>query len=59
MVGTLGYGFPGELAHTAHTTPDAIRLQAILAELKEQGAGAVAMEVSSHALDQGRAAGVG
>jgi UDP-N-acetylmuramoyl-L-alanyl-D-glutamate--2,6-diaminopimelate ligase len=58
VVGTLGYGFPGELAPTAHTTPDAIRLQAILAELRERGAGAVAMEVSSHALDQGRAAGV-
>lgn len=58
VVGTLGYGFPGRLASTGHTTPDAIRLQAILAELKDQGAGAVAMEVSSHALDQGRAAGV-
>ena len=58
VVGTLGYGFPGRLAPTTHTTPDAIRLQAILAELKERGAGAVAMEVSSHALDQGRAAGV-
>ena len=58
VVGTLGYGFPGELAPTAHTTPDAIRLQGILAELLGRGATAVAMEVSSHALDQGRAAGL-
>ncbi len=56
MVGTLGYGFPGSLADTTHTTPDAIRLQAMLAELKARGAAAVAMEVSSHALDQGRVA---
>jgi len=58
VVGTLGYGLPGELAATTHTTPDAIRLQAILAELKGLGTAAVAMEVSSHALDQGRAAGL-
>lgn len=58
IVGTLGYGFSDELAATGFTTPDAIRLQAILAELKSKGAGAVAMEVSSHALDQGRAAGI-
>ncbi len=54
MVGTLGYGFPDELADTSHTTPDAISLQSILGELKSKGAAAVAMEVSSHALDQGR-----
>jgi UDP-N-acetylmuramoyl-L-alanyl-D-glutamate--2,6-diaminopimelate ligase len=58
VVGTLGYGFPGELTATDHTTPDAVRLQAILAELRGRGAGAVAVEISSHALDQGRAAGV-
>lgn len=58
LVGTLGYGLPGQLQATGHTTPDAIRLQAILAELKAGGAAAVAMEVSSHALDQGRAAGL-
>ncbi len=54
MVGTLGYGFPDDLAGTSHTTPDAIRMQSILGELKSRGAVAVAMEVSSHALDQGR-----
>ncbi len=57
-VGTLGYGFPGDLSLTGHTTPDAVRLQAILADLLQRGAGAVALEVSSHALDQGRAAGL-
>ncbi len=55
-VGTLGYGFPADLSPTHHTTPDAVRLQAILVELRGRGAKAVALEVSSHALDQGRAA---
>jgi UDP-N-acetylmuramoyl-L-alanyl-D-glutamate--2,6-diaminopimelate ligase len=58
VVGTLGYGFPGRLAETGYTTPDAVRLQAVLADLKARGAGAVAMEISSHALEQGRAAGI-
>jgi UDP-N-acetylmuramoyl-L-alanyl-D-glutamate--2,6-diaminopimelate ligase len=40
------------------TTPDAPELQARLAELREQGHQAVAMEVSSHALAQGRVEGV-
>jgi len=58
IVGTLGYGFPGRLTETGYTTPDAVGLQAMLADLKARGARAVAMEISSHALDQGRAAGV-
>jgi UDP-N-acetylmuramoyl-L-alanyl-D-glutamate--2,6-diaminopimelate ligase len=55
IVGTLGSGFPGDLAPGIHTTPDPVRLQETLAWLRARGAGAVAMEVSSHALDQGRA----
>ena len=40
------------------TTPDAVSLQRQLAQLRDAGATAVAMEVSSHALDQQRCAGV-
>jgi len=58
LIGTLGVGRPGELEPASHTTPDPIRLQETLAWFRERGAGAVAMEVSSHALDQGRVAGV-
>jgi UDP-N-acetylmuramoyl-L-alanyl-D-glutamate--2,6-diaminopimelate ligase len=58
MMGTLGYGFPHALQATGYTTPDAVTLQRLLASLKAQGAEAVTMEVSSHALDQGRAAAV-
>jgi UDP-N-acetylmuramoyl-L-alanyl-D-glutamate--2,6-diaminopimelate ligase len=58
VIGTLGVGFPGELAESTHTTPDPVTLQETLAMLRRAGARAVAMEVSSHALEQGRAAGV-
>ena len=46
------------LQPTLNTTPDAIRLHGLLADYLAQGAQAVAMEVSSHALDQGRVNGV-
>lgn len=54
VIGTIGYGFPGDLKPATHTTPDPIELQRILSDLRGQGAGSVAMEVSSHALEQGR-----
>ncbi|EKS73487.1 UDP-N-acetylmuramoylalanyl-D-glutamate--2,6-diaminopimelate ligase [Burkholderia sp. SJ98] len=58
IVGTLGIGMPGKLVHSGFTTPDAPQLQRNLAQLKAQGAEGVAMEVSSHALHQGRVNGV-
>jgi UDP-N-acetylmuramoyl-L-alanyl-D-glutamate--2,6-diaminopimelate ligase len=56
VIGTLGSGFPGQLRDTTHTTPDAVTLQQLLAGLRQEGASAVAMEVSSHALAQDRIA---
>jgi len=58
VVGTLGNGIYGELEESTHTTPDAVTLQALMAEFKEQGVNTVVMEVSSHALAQGRVNGV-
>jgi len=58
VIGTLGAGFPGALEITANTTPEATALQECLASLRRQGAEAVAMEVSSIGLDQGRTDGV-
>jgi len=54
IIGTLGYGFPGSLHAGAHTTPDAVTLQRLLADFAGAGAAYTAMEVSSHALEQGR-----
>lgn len=56
IVGTLGNGFYGALEQSKHTTPDPVGVQFTLATLKQAGARAVAMEVSSHGLDQGRVA---
>ncbi len=58
VTGTIGNGFPGRLEPATHTTPDAVQAQRLLAELEAAGAEAVAMEVSSHALDQHRLAAV-
>src|SRR5690606_31535772 len=53
-VGTLGAGLYGETVATGFTTPLVLQMHALLAQLREAGAESVAMEVSSHALDQGR-----
>jgi UDP-N-acetylmuramoyl-L-alanyl-D-glutamate--2,6-diaminopimelate ligase len=58
VIGTLGAGFPGALEDAGHTTPDVLELHRLLADIRGAGAGAVAMEVSSHALVQGRVDGV-
>ena len=58
LIGTLGYGFPVTLSAAELTTPDCIGVHRRLAELRGLGAAHVAMEVSSHALDQGRVDGV-
>ena len=57
VVGTLGTGFVDALVATGFTTPDAIQLQHSLADLHHAGARAIAMEVSSHGLEQGRVDG--
>lgn len=54
VIGTLGWGFPGRLDATRHTTPDAVSIQRMLAVLRAEDARAAALEVSSHALEQGR-----
>ena len=58
VVGTLGYGVPGELAESPLTTPDAVFAQKALAEMAHAGLGAAAMEVSSVGLHQRRVQGV-
>jgi UDP-N-acetylmuramoyl-L-alanyl-D-glutamate--2,6-diaminopimelate ligase len=58
IAGTLGNGLVGALEPATHTTPDAAQLQEMLARYKAAGARAIAIEVSSHGLDQGRVNGV-
>ncbi len=58
VIGTLGNGLPNDLTPTVNTTPDALLLQETLAGYLAQGVQTVAMEVSSHGIDQGRVNGV-
>lgn len=58
IIGTLGCGFYGALGEVGLTTPDAVTLQATLHQFVLQGAKAIAMEVSSHSIDQGRINGI-
>ena len=53
LIGTLGYGYKKLKAHR-YTTPDAISNHRIFKEFKSDKIKSVVMEVSSHALSQGR-----
>src|SRR4249919_4379465 len=53
-IGTLGAGLYGELVAGERTTPDVIAVHRLIAQMRDAGATHVAMEVSSHALEQGR-----
>ena len=56
--GTLGHGRIGAIAAGTHTTPDCITLHRQIAELRGEGVTHLGMELSSHALDQNRVAGL-
>ena len=57
LIGTLGVEIADEKLESARTTPEADDLQAIAAAMVEQGCKNLVMEVSSHAIDQGRIKG--
>jgi UDP-N-acetylmuramoyl-L-alanyl-D-glutamate--2,6-diaminopimelate ligase len=57
VIGTLGIGMAGALSPAPNTTPDAAVFHETLARFRAEGAKAVAMEVSSIGLDQGRVNG--
>ena len=58
VIGTLGASLDEDVTQGGNTTPDAVSLQRQLANWRDQGVFAVSMEVSSHAMVQGRANGV-
>jgi UDP-N-acetylmuramoyl-L-alanyl-D-glutamate--2,6-diaminopimelate ligase len=58
VIGTVSWRVPGRTHPASHTTPDATEVQALLAEMVGAGAGLAILEVSSHALEQDRVAGL-
>jgi UDP-N-acetylmuramoyl-L-alanyl-D-glutamate--2,6-diaminopimelate ligase len=58
VIGTLGWGFVHNLHKASLTTPDPVSLHRTLQDIRSLGATHVCMEVSSHALAQGRVSGV-
>lgn len=59
LIGTIETKVAGRVAPGVRTTPDAVDLQELLAEMVAAGVGAVAMEVTSHALVLHRVEGIG
>jgi UDP-N-acetylmuramoyl-L-alanyl-D-glutamate--2,6-diaminopimelate ligase len=57
-IGTLGARFGGAMWSLDNTTPLALELQGLLGKMRDRGARAVAMEVSSHALALDRVADI-
>ena len=58
LIGTVEYHLPGEVIAAPHTTPESLELNQLFARALSNGATEAVMEVSSHALDQGRVFGI-
>ncbi len=58
VMGTINYRYDGNQLPAIQTTPGPLIVQRILAQMTEAGCDHVVMEVSSHALDQNRVAGI-
>lgn len=58
LIGTIAYHLPGQVLPAPHTTPESSDLHQMFSNGLSLGATEVIMEVSSHALDQGRVWGL-
>ncbi len=58
LLGTVQYEIGRRVIPAARTTPESVEIQAMMSQMVRAGCRAVAMEVSSHALDQHRVTGV-
>jgi len=58
VIGTVNYRFGGKIISSKNTTPGALELQSMLADMLQAGCDYAVMEVSSHALDQQRTGGI-
>jgi UDP-N-acetylmuramoyl-L-alanyl-D-glutamate--2,6-diaminopimelate ligase len=58
VIGTISYRSGDRALPAPYTTPESVDLEALLREMADSGVQAVAMEVSSHALELERVAGL-
>lgn len=58
VIGTIEHRFADQHVKAQNTTPTALELSDLMARMAETGVNALAMEVSSHATDQRRIAGI-
>ena len=58
VIGTISYRYNDHVLKGSNTTPESVEIQSLLAGMREEGVDWAVMEVSSHALDQGRVEGV-
>ena len=58
VIGTIEYHLAGRVLPAVNTTPESLELIRLFAELEKLGGSHVTMEVSSHALEQGRVYGL-
>ena len=58
LVSTVEYRIAGKILLSTHTTPDQIALQSLFSSMVTEGCAFAFMEVSSHALEQNRVAGI-
>ena len=58
VIGTINYRFKNKIMPAKNTTPGPIEIQSMLAGMLKEGIRYVAMEVSSHALDQKRVSNI-
>jgi UDP-N-acetylmuramoyl-L-alanyl-D-glutamate--2,6-diaminopimelate ligase len=58
LIGTIEYHIAGQVLPAPHTTPESLELNQFFAATLASGASDLVMEVSSHALEQGRVFGI-
>ncbi len=58
VIGTISYRYRDHVRKGATTTPESVEIQSLLADMRTEDVGYAVMEVSSHALDQGRVEGI-